>query len=193
MSSDDAGLIKPREQLYKSWATAHSASQTITNSTPNTTRFSRSHVLSKQATVEGVKNADADASPLFFFSFSHSIHIVEGGMGGSEERKWHTEERIKSWWKKIHEKQLGIQHLCCFFFFQQMLFFSCMSNVDMEREVGGGCWGNRRRRRRIHRRLNLLLSSAVIEQNKDRTQYSFNPTTFTKRVKPLTLVTVSTG
>lgn len=47
-------------------------------------------------------------------------------------------------------------------------FFSCMSNADMERG-GGECWGNRRRR--IHRRLNLLLSSAVIEQNKDRTQY----------------------
>lgn len=59
-----------------------------------------------------------------FFSFSHSIHMVEGGMGGSEERKWHTEERIKSWWKKIHEKQLGIQHLCCFFFFFNKCFFS---------------------------------------------------------------------
>jgi len=52
---------------------------------------------------------------------------------------------------------------------QHPAFFSCMSNVDMERGGGGGCRGNSRRR--IHRRLNLLLSSALIEHNKDRTQY----------------------
>lgn len=90
------------------------------------------------------------------------LYPVEGG--GRERESNGTLKRSQT---KNKTKQSGIQQrflweqmsCCCF-------FCSCMSNAYMEE--GGGCRGNRRR---IHRRLNLLLSSAVIERNKDRTQY----------------------
>lgn len=121
-----------------------------------------SHALSRQpSTID-----TCDKMLMLFFFFVVSFHL-KGGWEG-EGSKWNTE---------VKEKTKTIQHPAFFFhFFLFFLvtnaFFSCMSNADMEKGGGGGgggCWGNSRRR--IHRRLNLLLSSAVIEQNKDRTQY----------------------
>lgn len=109
--------------------------------------FFLSHVLSRQSSTIDI---GGKMLMLFFFTF-HSKGKM-GGRGKSMEH-WSKEKKLK-------------QHLFLFFFGSKC-FSSCMSNANMER--GGGCWGNSRRR--IHRRLNLLLSSAVIEQNKDRTQY----------------------
>lgn len=114
-----------------------------------------SHTLSRQPST-----IDTGGKMLmrFFFSFFFFFHSRENG----------REREVNGTLNKGKTKTN--QHPAFFFFFfGNKCFFSCMSNADMERGEGGGCWGNSRRR--IHRRLNLLLSSAVIEQNKDRTQY----------------------
>lgn len=153
--------------------------------------FSHSHILSNKPLLTPSEERE---KRWCVCASSRSIHLVEWRDGRElveEMTHWKKELNHNG---KHYEKQLASNNFVAFFF--ERCFFLMHVNADMERRVGGGgrggCWGNRRRRR-IHRRLNLLLSSAVIEQNKDRTQYSFNLTTFTKRVKPLTLVTVSTG
>lgn len=103
-----------------------------------------------------------------------------GKEGGGGEIQWHTEINPK----KPKTKQKRSQHpataFVVFVHARQMSTWREIEQEDVKETVGD-----------IE---DLLLSSAVIEQNKDKTQYKrFNPTTFTKQVQLLHLSPLKQG